>query len=241
MIEDKPIVPVWFKVLNFGFLLPVLIWPLVFFSTIFFFDNPQNFIVTFAVFLAVNAYPFYLFFIMRLNLKLYLKYKAIAIALPLLLSLTFIIAILQFMGGISGIKTIYNNIQENKKALKAAEESGNLGHGFRKDKNYVYSNDTIIEGADPNTFEIVNWEWAKDNKSYFFKGKRVPYIDYATFKYLDYNYAIDKNNVYYDDEIIEGADAKTFKYIEGSQDGKDKSNCYRYGEKVDCSVLLKDE
>jgi hypothetical protein len=34
---------------------------------------------------------------------------------------------------------------------------------------------------------------------------------------------------------------KTFKHIEGSQDGKDKNGCYRYGEKVDCKVLLEDE
>ena len=116
-----------------------------------------------------------------------------------------------------------------------------LGFGFTIDSNYVYKNDTIVEGADPKTFETINWQWAKDNKSIFFFGKLIPFIDYNTFHYLDYHYAIDKNNVYYDDKIIEGADASSFKHIDGSQDGRDKNSCYRYGEKVDCKVLLTEE
>ena len=117
-----------------------------------------------------------------------------------------------------------------------------LQFGYSKDKYFVYENDSIIEGADPNTFEFIGASmWTKDKKSYYYKSKLVSYVDYASFRYLDYHYAIDKNNVYYDDQIIEGADSKTFKHIEGSQDGKDKNGCYRYGEKVDCKVLLEDE
>ena len=117
-----------------------------------------------------------------------------------------------------------------------------LQFGFTKDKFHVYDKDSLVEGADPATFEFITGSmWAKDKKSYFYKGKLVSYVDYGSFRYLDYNYAVDKNNVYYDDQIIKGADAKTFKHIEGSQDGKDKNGCYRYGEKVDCKVLLEDE
>jgi len=116
-----------------------------------------------------------------------------------------------------------------------------LNFGFTKDKMNVYKNDSIVKNADPKTFQIINWIWSKDKTSFFYQGKLIPYIDYTTFQYLDYHYAIDKNNVYYDDQIIKGADAKTFKHIEGSQDGKDKNGCYRYGEKVDCKVLLEDE
>ena len=117
-----------------------------------------------------------------------------------------------------------------------------LQFGFTKDKYHVYDNDTIVKGADPATFEFITGSmWAKDKASYFYKGKRVGEVDYTTFRYLDYHYAIDKNHVYYNDQIIKEADAKTFKHIEGSQDGKDKNGCYRYGEKVDCKVLLTDE
>ncbi len=115
-----------------------------------------------------------------------------------------------------------------------------LNLGFSKDKFYVYRNDSIVENADPKTFLIINWMWSKDKKSFFYQGKMIPYIDYATFQYLDYNYAVDKNNVYYNEQIIKGADAKTFKHLDGSQDGRDKNGCYRYGEKVDCNVLLTD-
>ncbi len=117
-----------------------------------------------------------------------------------------------------------------------------LQFGFTKDKFNVYQNDRIVEGADPVTFEFITGSmWAKDKKSYFYKGNLIAYIDYPTFRYLDYHYAIDKNNVYYDDQIIKGADAKTFKQLEGSQDGKDRNGCYRYGIKVNCKVLLEAE
>jgi hypothetical protein len=58
---------------------------------------------------------------------------------------------------------------------------------------------------------------------------------------LDYHYGKDKNHAYYDEQIIEGADAKTFHHLEGTQDAKDRTNCYRWGEKVDCKVLETEE
>lgn len=120
-------------------------------------------------------------------------------------------------------------------------KSGDLGSGFVKKNNHIYLNDTIITNADPKTFEVLSWDWSRDKKTYFYFGKPVPSIDYKSFKFLDYHYAKDKNNVYYDDKIIHGADAKTFYHIDGTQDGKDAINCYRWGEKVDCSVLLTPE
>ena len=37
---------------------PILAWPLVFFFSIFMFDNPDNMPFTFAIFIAINSYPF---------------------------------------------------------------------------------------------------------------------------------------------------------------------------------------
>ncbi|MBK9801281.1 MAG: DKNYY domain-containing protein [Bacteroidetes bacterium] len=129
---------------------------------------------------------------------------------------------------------------EVEQERKAKENNGDLGRGYSKRNNLIYLDDTLVNGADANSFETVSWDWAKDKMHYYYLGKPILEIDYPTFKLLDYHYSIDKNHVYYDDKIIEGADAKTFKYIDGSQDAKDKNSCYRYGEKVDCNVLLEE-
>ncbi len=136
-----------------------------------------------------------------------------------------------------------NNRYDGVKKLniKDPDSFESLQFGFTKDKFNVYNNGNIVEDADPATFEFITGSmWAKDKKSYFFQGKAIPFIDYNSFRYLDYHYAIDKNNVYYDDQIIKGADSKTFIHIEGSQDGKDKNGCYRYGEKTDCKNIDED-
>jgi len=52
--------PKWFRLLNASILSPILIWPFVLYTTIFFFDNPKNLGLTYLLFFAVNAYPVYL-------------------------------------------------------------------------------------------------------------------------------------------------------------------------------------
>ena len=196
-------IPVWFKILNLAILIPVLLCPFVFFTTIFFFDNPKNLFLTFLLFIAVNAYPVYLALLAYGNYKLFHNRKFLALVLPL----TFLLALIG--GTIYVVPSVSKNLKQAEEVSKQKEVNGDLGLGYRKDKLHVYSDDTIIKDADPATFEMVNWQWQKDSKSYFYQGKLVPYIDYATFQYLDYHYAKDKNNVYYNDKIIEGADAKT--------------------------------
>ena len=230
--------PVWFRLLNLTFLLPCLVWPLVFFTTIFFFDNPKNFFLTVLLFLAVNAYPLYLIGVLLLNARLFRWNKIIATILPIAFSLTFIVTAMQFVGGLDNIKKLWTQINSKQ---DTPVEQNQLCCGFTKDSTNIYYNDTILKSADLNSFKVLNFNWAKDTNSVYFNGKPIPTIDSKTFRYLDYHYSIDKSNVYYDDQIIEGADATTFKHIDGTQDGKDKNFCYRYGEKVDCKVLLTDD
>ena len=227
--------PRWFKIFNLSLLLPILLWPFVFYTTIFFFDNPTNYGETFFYFLLVNAYPLYLFIIVFWNSKLYNWNKFLGLLLPI----TFLITM--FSGSLYIGYRMYDTLRKAEQKKIEMEKNGILGGGFIKKNNHIYLNDTIVQGADPNTFEIISWYWSRDNKMYFYLGKPVPQIDYATFKLLDYHYAKDKNHVFYDDIIIQGADANTFHHIDGTNDGKDAENCYRWGEKVDCSILLTEE
>jgi len=218
-------IPLWFKLLNLVILIPALLWPFVFFSTIFFFDNPHNLFLTLLLFLAVNAYPIYLALLAFGNYKLYRRSKYLAPVLPL-------ISLLALASGtvyiVSGVK---ENLKQSVEKSKQKAASGDLGMGFRKDKLYVYSDDTIIKNADPATFEIVNWQWEKDKSTYFYNGKAMPEVDFNSFVILQGNYSKDKNRVYFYNNIVVDADPATFKVDDMTYIGRDKFGCYKDGEK----------
>ncbi|MBE7442534.1 MAG: DKNYY domain-containing protein [Flavobacteriales bacterium] len=224
--------PRWFKFLNLSILLPISIWPYIFFTTIFFFDHPTNLGTTLFYFFIVNIYPLYFIILIYLNTKLFKWNKILGSILPILFIISSLASILYIGLSIYQTQKKYSEEQTERNKL------GIIGNGFIKRDNKIFLNDSIIIEANSNTFEIVNWEWSKDGKLYFYHGKPVQTIDYKTFKLLDYGYAKDKNNVYYDGEILLDAEPKTFVHIEGTNDGRDKMNCFRSGEKVDCSVLL---
>ena len=229
--------PIWFNVLNLVILLPILIWPFIFYTTIFFFDNPENLGLTYLLFFVVNAYPIYLLIIAFFNSKLFLKNRILGLILPL------IVAVGGLYAAFSIRKDSEERLAEVEKIEKEREAQGfiSVSDDFKIIDDKVFRYDTLIEGADAKTFEIVSWGWQRDKNNYYRFGKRVPAIDRETFEDLDYHYGKDKNHAYYDDKIIEGADAKTFYHIEGTQDAKDKNNCYRWGEKVECDVLETEE
>ena len=79
-------IPKKFKWINGFILIPLLLWPLVFFMTIFFFDDPNaSPIMVWALFLSVNLYPLYLFLLFELNARLYKKLKIAGYIIPLLI------------------------------------------------------------------------------------------------------------------------------------------------------------
>lgn len=78
-----------------------------------------------------------------------------------------------------------------------------LAYNLAKDKNNVYHEEMIIEGANPDTFHLVSG--IKHDK-----------------KYISYAYTKDDKNVFYFHESIKGADATTYKHLWGdfSKDAK---------------------
>ena len=53
----------------------------------------------------------------------------------------------------------------------------------------------LIEGADPSTFETIDYDWNKDDKHYFYNCQLVD-VDYASFEILNEVASKDKNKVY---------------------------------------------
>ena len=80
--------PDWFRVLNMGMLLLVLLWPFVFYMSIFLFDRPDSGTVSnYILFFAINAYPFYLLPVLYLNTKLFKRNRILGSVLPLIIAL----------------------------------------------------------------------------------------------------------------------------------------------------------
>jgi len=76
--------PLWIRRLNYFALSPILLWPLIFYGTIFLFDNPKNILQTVFLFLAVNSYPLLLGGIVLLSYNLFPRNKFLAALLPLI-------------------------------------------------------------------------------------------------------------------------------------------------------------
>lgn len=77
--------PLWFRFINLLIFLPVLIWPLIFFMTIFIFDDPTASKTSqYGLFYAINAYPLYLYLLALTNISIFKKWKFSALILPAL-------------------------------------------------------------------------------------------------------------------------------------------------------------
>lgn len=101
----------------------------------------------------------------------------------------------------------------------------------------------IVEGADPKTFEYLSKDYAKDNKSVYFRGEKIKRADSKTFEVINgpefFYFAKDKNNVYKHSAVFEDADAASFIYDSNDPRNelrdilpkyiiKDKNNTWEY-------------
>ena len=92
-IVDKNL-PLWLRVLSWAFLSPVLLAPLVFYGSIFLFDNPPSELEALGIFFLINSYSLWLIGVVKLSGALYRRYhKAYISILPHVL-FTLIISLL---------------------------------------------------------------------------------------------------------------------------------------------------
>jgi hypothetical protein len=67
-----------FKILRLSSLMPIIAWPMVFYMSIFFFDNPNaNPLMVWGLFIVVNLYPLILIGNLLLGNWIYKKYRVI--------------------------------------------------------------------------------------------------------------------------------------------------------------------
>jgi hypothetical protein len=90
IIFNRPDLPWSIRILNYSTLLIVLIWPLIFFGSIFMFDNPKYLFPTFLLFILINSYPFMLIGLIYLSFELFKKRPLISVFIPIILLSGFI-------------------------------------------------------------------------------------------------------------------------------------------------------
>jgi hypothetical protein len=84
-------------------------------------------------------------------------------------------------------------------------EGSEMFVSYAKDKNHVYVNGLPIQGANPETYEVLPWGiFAKDDNQVFFRHWYAPYapniplqgVDVESFEVVNRFYAKDKQYVY---------------------------------------------
>lgn len=121
---------------------------------------------------------------------------------------------------------------------------------YAKDKDHVYFNNSRIDKADPNNFQILTFPYSKDKNHVYEQEQIVKGVDSDTFQVLEGHYAKDKQNVYnFGDgnatnidvdlktQIVENADPTTFTALNYDEeldsnwyyDAKDKNHFYYRG------------
>jgi len=90
IIFNRSDLPWSIRILNYSTLLIILIWPLIFYVSIFIFDNPENELLAWSIFLLINSYPFMIIGLIILSFKLFEKYTLISIFIPISILMGFI-------------------------------------------------------------------------------------------------------------------------------------------------------
>ncbi len=108
---------------------------------------------------------------------------------------------------------------------------------YVKDKNHAYygiAEPKIIEGADPDSFLVIDYFLSKDKNGVYYQDRKMVDADAATFELLGTNgYAKDKQFVYSNGNRIEDADYASFKVLADTEYAKDSHHVYWAGTVVE--------
>lgn len=116
--------------------------------------------------------------------------------------------------------------------------NNNINVHLGKDKNHVFKNASMLEYADPKTFEQVKGYYWKDKDNVYllqFGGTdcRIKNADPKTFKVIKgYHWTIDKDNVYYQFDQLPSVNSAKFIAIDGEW-GKNDRFYFYHNSRVD--------
>jgi hypothetical protein len=113
------------------------------------------------------------------------------------------------------------------------------GSGYASDSSHVFyyeytvGNGFVVKGADVGSFDVLNYEFAKDSRSVFFMGRKVKGAKPESTIILSQGYCISNSQVFYGNNVVPEAHAESFEVAKDSLGlgilGKDHSNHYDAG------------
>jgi len=107
-----------------------------------------------------------------------------------------------------------------------------INEEYSKDDKKVFHLWFGVRGADPETFQLLKYNYGKDKSSVFYDGYKLAGSDSKTFIILNYKYGKDNNLVFYEDKEIIGADPKTFQIIDLKKQISKANNNIHWREEV---------
>ncbi|HXI71454.1 MAG TPA: DKNYY domain-containing protein [Verrucomicrobiae bacterium] len=132
---------------------------------------------------------------------------------------------------------------ESFTVLDAGYYLGDYGatfNGYAKDKNgiWFYSRTIgkphLLKKADPASFEVLPYGYARDAKRVFSKGLLIAKADPASFRLISQRYTRDHNRIFYGNTAIEDVDCGSFEIVDPKKNqAKDKHRLYERHQQVD--------
>jgi len=111
-------------------------------------------------------------------------------------------------------------------------------YDFAQDATDIFLQTSPLKVCDINTFRWLSDKWEMDSKCAYTRGRKLENADPGTFKVINYWYAKDGNRVFESifAKSIDGADSESFELDKGICEvcAHDKNRCYRYEKFVPC-------
>ena len=206
-------------------ILMLLLWPIGFFVSIFFWDSPIQSsideICRWGITLTIWLYPIYLFPLIRLWFKLSQKMgmRWLFYLCPLIPLAVFYLFVTLASSAYAERKpegydpSTYKRLNATYaldvnhayywyEILEGADPSTFkvLSEDYATDMHHVWFNDSIIEGADPATFVVPDGDTsnlAHDAHDYYMRHYPLHVASMGSFRQIDNNWALDSLHVYY--------------------------------------------
>ena len=215
------------KAVSWLMVLSLLIWPLLFFVSIFFFDAPIHStfdeISRWGMVLTIWLYPIYLFPLMRFCFWLSKRLRAtwlfcICPLIPIAVFLVF-------------IEMASSEYAQKKPEGYDASTFERIDQIYSKDINHVYYGYNILEGADPASFHVISEEYSADSQHVWYNTYIIEGANPQTFVAPEKNnsfgfwLAHDDHDYYNGANPLHVADMGTFK-LKGNSWAIDSQNVY---------------
>lgn len=142
-----------------AFLLSLLLWPMIAFGSIFIFDAPilnqYDEIARYGIVLTIWTYPILLFVLFRLGFKLSERSHSPVwfYAMPWV---PFILVVAFYLLGVSELSQYKPENYDSKTVVR-------IDKPYSKDQNHAYFNNEVIEGALPESFEVLGEGYSRDD------------------------------------------------------------------------------